>query len=705
MKKRLLLLLASLGASPLFAQAPVKEPQELIPAPFDRYFEKRVAELSGDAWQNEITRENWPETQARMRHELQRMLGLDPWPARGPLSPVITGKIQGDGYIVEKLYFQSRPGLYVTANFYRPTEVKEPLPAILLVCGHSKVVVDNVSYGNKTAVEHKGAWYARHGYVALAIDTIQYGEIVGEHWGTYNRGRWWWMARGYTPSGVEAWNGIRALDYLETRPEVDRTRIAVTGRSGGGAYSWWIAALDERIKVAVPTAGITTLKNHVLDGAVEGHCDCMFMVNTDRWDYDRVAALVAPRPLLICNTDKDEIFPLDGVMQIYNHTRALYKKLGHEENIGIQIAEGPHAESQPLYTGEIHWMDRFLEGATRLDITDEPARKRLQPAALKVFSQLPADEKVTTIDELFVPVDAPPKPAPTAPEWEQQRERWMEALRQESFRAWPADPAGPTAVKTLEVVADGLRLTRWEFTSEEPFRLAIWLLHRDGLKREEIEKVDLSALGDRDWALWSGALKSAFPAQFPDAQPEPRRFGSERFTLLHSNDAVALFCPRGAGPTSFAAHSTIKKTQLLRRFYLLGETLESGQVWDIRQAAMALRTIPGLAATPLWLSGRDVMAANALYASLFIPGVRQLDFVNLPPTQHNGPIYLNVLRHLDLPQAAALAAERTKLTLHIADATPADAWRYPKELAAALHWGEDRVRIDVVPPEAAPTPK
>ena len=102
---------------------------------------------------------------------------------------------------------------------------------------------------------------------------------------------WWWNSRGYTPAGVEAWNCMRALDYLETRPEVDKTRFGVTGRSGGGAYSWWITALDDRIKVAVPVAGITDLQNHVVDGAVEGHCDCMFIVNTYRWDYPQVAAL------------------------------------------------------------------------------------------------------------------------------------------------------------------------------------------------------------------------------------------------------------------------------------------------------------------------------------------------------------------------------------------------------------------------------
>ena len=120
---------------------------------------------------------------------------------------------------------------------------------------------------------------------------------------------WWWNNRGYTPAGVEAWNCIRALDYLQSRKEVDPERIGVTGRSGGGAYSWWIAAIDERIKAAVPVAGITDLENHVVDGCVEGHCDCMFMVNTYRWDYPLVAALVAPRPLLIGNTDARRDLP------------------------------------------------------------------------------------------------------------------------------------------------------------------------------------------------------------------------------------------------------------------------------------------------------------------------------------------------------------------------------------------------------------
>ncbi len=246
-------------------------------------------------------------------------------------------------------------------------------------------------------------WYAQHGFVCLVIDTVELGELHGEHHGTYDHGRYWWWARGYTPAGVEAWAGIRGLDYLETRPEVDKTRFGVTGRSGGGAHSWWIAALDERIACAAPTAGITTLHNHVVDGCVAGHCDCMFMNNTYRWDYDKVAALVAPRPLCILNTDKDGIFPLGGVVNIYNSTRRIYKLLGAEKNIGIQIAEGPHQDSQPLNTGEFHWMTRFLQHADPMSTLDAPAVHSIPMEKLPhVFTDLPKDERNTKIDETFV---------------------------------------------------------------------------------------------------------------------------------------------------------------------------------------------------------------------------------------------------------------------------------------------------------------
>ncbi|MGE5293885.1 MAG: alpha/beta hydrolase, partial [Solirubrobacterales bacterium] len=252
--------------------ASAQQPEPLRPA--DRqlaeYFRSETAKLQSQCLSDVKTLEDWQAKRVVYKQQLLEMLGLDPFPEKTPLNAVVTGTVDQEKFTVENLQFQSMPGLYVTANLYVPKNLNKPAPAILYVCGHGEVKKDNISYGNKVAYHHHGAWFARNGYVCLVIDTLQLGEIQGIHHGTYRYDMWWWNCRGYTAAGVEAWNCIRALDYLQTRKEVDASRIGVTGRSGGGAYSWWIAAIDERIKAAVPVAGITDLQNHVVDGCVEG---------------------------------------------------------------------------------------------------------------------------------------------------------------------------------------------------------------------------------------------------------------------------------------------------------------------------------------------------------------------------------------------------------------------------------------------------
>jgi len=231
------------------------------PPPADRmlaqYFEAETDALSSACLQEIKSKADWERSKPIFRRQLQEMLGLAPLPSRGDLKPSVTGRMERDDVIVEKLHFQSLPGLYVTANLYLPARLAEPAPTILYLSGHGPVISNGVSYGNKVAYQHHGAWFARHGYVCLVIDTLQLGELQGLHHGTYREGMWWWNARGYTPAGVEAWNSIRALDYLATRPEVDTNRFGATGRSGGGAYSWWVAALDERIRAAAPVTRFT----------------------------------------------------------------------------------------------------------------------------------------------------------------------------------------------------------------------------------------------------------------------------------------------------------------------------------------------------------------------------------------------------------------------------------------------------------------
>ena len=660
-------------------------PWHELPDSLRPYFERRVAEISGVDWQAGVTKESWPATQAEMRVKLRGMLGLDPWPERTPLNAVVTGTHDGDGYVVENLHFQSLPGVYVGANFYRPTGVTSPVPTILYACGHADKTEGGVRYGNKTGYQHHGVWFARHGYACLIIDTIQLGEIPGEHHGTYKHDQWWWAARGYTPAGVEAWNGIRALDYLESRPEVDKTKIGMTGRSGGGAYTWWVSALDDRVKVAVPVAGIATLKNHVLDGCVEGHCDCMFMVNTERWDYDRVAALVAPRPLLICNTDKDTIFPLDGVVKIYNKTRRLYKTLGHEDLIGLHIAEGPHKDVQPLNIAAFAWMDRHLKGKAPTDLIDEAARPAHELKDLKVFAAIPADERVTTVQEFFVPAAKAP-PIPTPETWPALRDQWKAALLKDSFRAWPPLETKPK-VTVLETATNdkGVEMNVLTIETEPGMTIPAWSF-RDTSRAYKTSNHNVFFLDEADGSYGRFLRNAAamFPATsaFGDlpASEEQGLYLIKGFTDFGLPSIYVA--PRGVGPTGWADLPESKGRQIQRRFLLLGESVEGGQVWDIRQAVAVARLRSERPEDYVAVHASPEMALNAVYAMIFSERPSVIFGVGDRTAQREGPIYLNVLRHLDIPQAVLLSTENgSKPFPH---PTTARRWRFTADAAEVL---------------------
>jgi dienelactone hydrolase len=624
------------------------------------YFQAETAAIAKST-AKDLTPGVWDANKAEYRRQLAEMLGLWPAPERTDLKATVTGTLDHPQFTVEKLHFQSRPGLYVTGNLYVPKGLTGPAPTILYVCGHSLVKKDGVSYGNKVGYQHWGGWFARNGYVCLIIDTLQLGEIEGIHHGTYREKMWWWHDRGYTPAGVEAWNSIRALDYLETRHEVDKARIGVTGRSGGGAYSWWLAALDDRVKVAVPTAGITDLQNHVVDGAIEGHCDCMFMVNTYRWDFGRVAALAAPRPLLIENSDKDTIFPLDGVYRIHQFTRGIYAPAGAAKtNLGLIITEGPHKDTQDLQVPAFHWFNRhFKKDESPIGML---ATKLFEPEQLKVFKELPADQVNTRIQETFVPQAAAPTVPTSKEEWGKMRDGWMAALRAKTFGGWPND-AGP--------VKPELVVSAWpagyRFVSQQNVPLGLHV----SAEGESTESVVLNVTDD-----------DARVADIPAApSPANRPKGPTRILIS--------FSPRGIGASKSAADEK-KRSQILRRYPLLGQTLEGMQVWDVRRAIQAARGLPGVGSKPMTIRAEGRMAGVVLYAALFESGIERLELRDLPKSHVDGPHLLNVLKTLDLPAAVAMAAERTRVVIQQKEQ---GGWEYPRDVAAKMGWGEDRVRV------------
>lgn len=675
---------AVLAADPPFAET--KRGDRMIA----EYFRSETARLAARSLADVKTLGDWTSQREEQRRRLQEMLGLWPLPERPPLEAAVTGRAEHAEFSVENVQFQSRPGLYVTGNLFLPKGAARPAPAILYVCGHGTVKKEGVSYGAKAYYQHHGAWLARNGYVCLTIDTLQLGEIEGLHHGTYREGMWWWNARGYTPAGVEAWNGIRALDYLQSRPEVDPERLGMTGRSGGGAYSWYVAALDERVKVAIPVAGITDLENHIVDGAVEGHCDCMYTVNTYRWDYAQVAALLAPRPLLIANTDKDPIFPLDGVNRVHAAVRKLYRLYNAADKLGLLITEGPHKDTQDLQVPTLHWLNRHLKGE------DPPVRnwaeRLLEPEQLKVFDRLPAEQRNTKIHETFVAAADPPAPPSSAAAWAAQRDSWLKALREKSFAGWPTE-APPLDLKpAFSVERHGIRFSAYDFTSEEPFRLRLYVAHRAGLERPDLTV--LNVLDGEGWTRWLAGMRAGFAGELSDeaaVAADPKALEEMGAMFKSFKWAMAYVAPRGIGPTAWD-ESGQKGVHIRRRFMLLGQTLDGMRVWDVRRALEALRSVKGPGQAPLWLQGERGMAGVALYAALFEPDVARLDLWELPRSHREGPDLLNVLKWMDVPQAVAMAAERSKIRLYQGDKA---GWDYPAAVGARLGWDPKQVEVRV----------
>jgi len=630
------------AASSLLAQ-PLGEADNAEPgdAMIQAYLGTTAQKIESDFLGSIKSAEDWNRARPQFLQEYMDMLGLSPLPEKTPLHATITRTLDRGDYSVDMLHYQSRPGLYVTANLYRGATIAggQRLPAILYVCGHSP----RGRNGNKTAYQSHGIWFARHGYICLMVDTLQLGELVGVHHGTYREGRWWWLSRGYTPAGVECWNGIRGIDYLLSRPDVDPERIGVTGISGGGAATFWIAAADDRVKSAVPVSGMSDLLSYIPNRVINGHCDCMFLYNTYQWPWTRIAALIAPRPLLIVNSDQDSIFPMDGNERVINRLERVYSLFGAGDLVDSVVSIGGHAYRQDIRRAAYRFLNTHLKNDSRpvLDsevdlVTDtaEPVHP-ISPEQLRVFlqdSDLPKDAINNHVDQLFVTMAKPEVPPQGAfASWKAER---LVKLRQITFHHFPQRLPSALAVETNASGVIRLETEPGIFIRMRPLQT------RDGPTA-------------RVWIIATGSNAS---------DPEPQWL--KRFTT--ENDAVYLCEPRGIGGSRWSRKNPPNYVE--RAHYLLGRTVDSGRVWDLVAAARYAREIYQ-AESSIYLAGEGASAVLSIYAGLLEPDISGLILFR-PSSSHmddSSPALLNVLRVCDVPDAAGMFAPRH---LTVMDAPP-----------------------------------
>lgn len=573
------------------------------------------------------TRADWQSERPELRRQLASMLGLEPLPQRTPLHAEVTGTLERPTFRIEKVVFQSSPGLYVTGNFYVPKDVPQPAPTILYLCGHSAHPL-----GAKTQYQDRTVWFATHGFCVLALDTLEFGEVPGIHHGTHNLAMWHWLSLGYTPAGVEVWNAMRALDWLATRPEVDMKRVGLTGISGGGAITWYLAALDERIAAAAPSCSTFTYGSQAAHWLASGQCDCIYYHNTYGWDFPVVAALIAPRPLLITSGQRDTIFPPDGYHEVFRRGQRIYGLLDATERIREVDDDVGHSDPPLFLKSSREWMNRWLKGDST-PVTGTNALRREESESLAVLKQLPADAANFRIQHEFT---SPVKlQAPTSTSaWNQRRGELVPQLRDQVFRWFPTN-AMPFATQRVGGpagwagrYADGKQVT---FETEP---------------------------GVRIYAQWFSARTN-----FPDAPlvirvkgPGENVYGSDFDEVLPLLGRCHLLVlqPRFTETSLSAADYT----DIERTAAWLGRTVAAMQVWDIlRTVEWALAEEQGRP-TRVVLHGKRDMAALVLYAALFDPRITEVVLDDPPASHWQRPALLNVLRVTDLPEVAAALAPR-----------------------------------------------
>jgi hypothetical protein len=293
-------------------------------------------------------RSEWEHRADYLRQHVLASAGLLPIPEKTPLAPVVFGEIAHTDYRVSKVYFESLPGFFVTGNLYRPVG-NGPFPAILSPHGHW-------AYGRlentpTASVPGRAINLARQGFVVFTYDAIGYNDSRQlTHTFDGRRERLWGLSLG----GLQLWNSIRSLDFLESLPYVNRDAIGATGASGGGTQTFLVAAVDSRVKVAAPV--------NMISLEMQGGCLCENLpgLRLDTTNVE-IAATIAPRPLLMVSATGD--WTHSTLEAEYPAVRRFYELLGNESRVQSVRFDAPHNYNRDSREAVYAWMARWLQHA------------------------------------------------------------------------------------------------------------------------------------------------------------------------------------------------------------------------------------------------------------------------------------------------------------------------------------------------------
>ena len=609
------------------AQSKAPSPNRELEA-LHAHFQTAIARRHDQLFKGITTVDAWEREKQRLRAALTRMLWNDmPWPDAPPRATV-THRQEYDGYATENLVLETAPGVYLTANLYLPRSGSKPYPTVLYQCGHA----------NKSVYRRHGAWLASHGIATLVMDNIEMGELEFTHHGVYSNAWFHWYSRGFSPLAVELLNARRAVDYLASRPDVDRTRIGATGRSGGGMTTFFLAALDDRIAASAPVSGTLSTTGWIRNRLSAAHCDCQYPVNSYGMLYSEVGALIAPRPQLLANADADRGFPMDSFSEMVDKMRDVYRLYSRPDALQTAVTPGGHSDTEairiPVYA---FFLKEFL--GAKAPLTGEGPVDDPLPEQLICFRNgLPIDERLTRIDEaLFT--------AGSASRGSSSKVRTATAddlrntLRAEVFRYFPAQPPPLAPEWGEDNVVQGRRIRKVSFTTFEGIRAKATLSLPAG---------DYGS--DRLPAVLLVDHRKGIPVWGNEQPLERSQWGHRAVLVVETLDRGSRALEQNL--RSFSDDDLVHHTK--REAMVAGTTLESMQVFEIVRSLDLLRSLPGVDARAITIFGKGTDGVNGMYAALLDGQVRRIVLQSPTPSHVQGPHYLGVLRYTDVARTAAL---------------------------------------------------
>ncbi len=520
------------------------------------------------------------------------------FPGRTPLNPRTTGIVERGTYTIEKVIYESRKDHHVTALLYLPKTGTPPYPGVLVPCGHSR---NGKAYAGYQIMCID---LAMKGFVVLCYDPIGQGEriqtITAEGkpvmWGTTEHTMVDIGAR-LTGGGVAVyriWDGIRSIDYLISRKEVDADRIGCTGNSGGGTMTSYLMATDQRIAVAAPSCYLTSLERLFKTiGAQDGeqNITAQTALGIEHADY---IIMRAPKPTIML-TGTYDFFDIDGAWDTYRQAKRLYSILGYGENVDLFEYPDKHGFHKERREASLRWLQRFLKGIDQPFF--EPARNAEPDAVIQVTKsgQVLHDLKGVSL-------------------WDLNLQK-AESLAAQRKRFWKENNANACLLKVKELT--GLRGDLGKVTAERK-----GVLKGKGYTVEKLiirrpEEVPVPAL----LFVPENRGGKAEAVVVVDSRGKAKEAGpGGMITSLVADGKIVLSCDvHGFGETAPAGAARYRGNEYKFSYLAihLGRPLLTQRVEDVLGCLEVLTKDPRIAPEKISLTGIEKGGAVALHAAYF----------------------------------------------------------------------------------------